>query len=41
MIARREQTFLNREFIYFTGELREKFELQARENIANEIKELS
>ena len=33
--------FLEREFIYFTDELREKFETQARANIANEIKELS
>lgn len=35
------KSFLKREFIYFTGEMREKFETAARRNIANEIKELS
>lgn len=33
--------FLNREFIYFSDELRGKSERAARRNIANEIKELS
>ena len=35
------ENFLRREFLYFTGEMREKCEMQARRNIANEIKELS
>ena len=33
--------FLKRDFIYFTNEMREKFEAAARENVADEIKELS
>ncbi len=35
------QNFLQRETIYFTENLRERFENQARLNLANEIKELS
>jgi predicted metal-dependent HD superfamily phosphohydrolase len=35
------QNFLAREFIYLTNVCREKFELQARENIQREIVELS
>lgn len=35
------QNFLRREVIYFTETLRERFEKQARLNLANEIKELS
>ncbi|HEX8249272.1 MAG TPA: hypothetical protein VF599_13930 [Pyrinomonadaceae bacterium] len=35
------ENFLRREFIYFTGELRSRFEAAARLNIENEIKELS
>ena len=35
------ENFLNREFLYFTEEMREKCESKARRNIANEIKELS
>ena len=35
------ENFLTREFLYFTREMREKFEKRARQNIANEIKELS
>lgn len=35
------ENFLRRETIYFTGTLRERFEKQARLNLANEIKELS
>jgi predicted metal-dependent HD superfamily phosphohydrolase len=35
------KSFLNRQTIYFTNEMREKFETAARRNIANEIKELS
>ena len=35
------ENFLERETIYFTAEMREKFERRARENIANELKELS
>lgn len=33
--------FLKREFIYFTGEMHERFETAARANVADEIKELS
>lgn len=41
--ARRKvlENFLRREFIYFTGEMRVRFERAARVNIENEIKELS
>jgi predicted metal-dependent HD superfamily phosphohydrolase len=35
------ESFLEREFIYYTGEMRASFEERARSNIANEIKELS
>jgi predicted metal-dependent HD superfamily phosphohydrolase len=35
------ENFTRREFIYFTGELRRRFEAAARLNIRNEIKELS
>lgn len=35
------ENFLRREFLYFTEEMREKCERRARQNIANEIKELS
>lgn len=35
------ENFLRRETIYFTENLRERFENQARLNLANEIKELS
>ena len=35
------QSFLQRKYLYFTGEGRELFEERARFNIANEIKELS
>jgi predicted metal-dependent HD superfamily phosphohydrolase len=35
------QSFLSRKFIYLTDACREKFELQARENIKKEIVELS
>ncbi len=35
------ENFLSREFLYFTEEMREKCERRARQNIANEIKELS
>jgi predicted metal-dependent HD superfamily phosphohydrolase len=35
------ENFLRREFIYFTGEMRFRFEAAARVNIENEIKELS
>lgn len=35
------ESFLRREFIYYTNELRDLFEERARANIANEIKELS
>ncbi|HEX8736173.1 MAG TPA: hypothetical protein VF721_12670, partial [Pyrinomonadaceae bacterium] len=35
------ENFARREFIYFTGEVRERFEAAARLNIENEIKELS
>jgi predicted metal-dependent HD superfamily phosphohydrolase len=35
------ENFLSREFLYFTKEMREKCEKRARQNIANEIKELS
>lgn len=35
------QSFLQRQNIYYTGELRELLEERARKNIANEIKELS
>jgi predicted metal-dependent HD superfamily phosphohydrolase len=35
------ENFLRREFIYFTDELRGRFEAAARVNIENEIKELS
>lgn len=35
------ENFLRREFIYFTGEMRFRFEAQARVNVENEIKELS
>lgn len=35
------ENFLQRETIYFTENLRERFENQARLNLANEIKELS
>ena len=35
------ENFLNRKFLYFTEEMREKYESQARQNIVTEIKELS
>ena len=35
------ENFMSREFLYFTEEMREKCERRARQNIANEIKELS
>jgi predicted metal-dependent HD superfamily phosphohydrolase len=35
------ENFLEREVIYFTENLRQRFEKQARRNLANEIKELS
>jgi predicted metal-dependent HD superfamily phosphohydrolase len=35
------ESFLQREFIYYTGEIRALFEEPARSNIENEIKELS
>jgi predicted metal-dependent HD superfamily phosphohydrolase len=35
------ENFLQREIIYFTQEIRQDFETQARINLANEIKELS
>ncbi|MDQ3800601.1 MAG: hypothetical protein M3384_14225 [Acidobacteriota bacterium] len=35
------ENFARREFIYFTGEMRSRFEAAARLNIENEIKELS
>ncbi|HEX8370884.1 MAG TPA: hypothetical protein VF604_20230 [Pyrinomonadaceae bacterium] len=35
------ENFMRREFIYFTGALRSRFEAAARLNIENEIKELS
>lgn len=35
------ENFLKREMIYFTNNLRQRFEKQARFNLANEIKELS
>jgi Uncharacterized protein conserved in bacteria len=35
------ENFLRREFIYFTDEMRQRFEARARFNIENEIKELS
>lgn len=35
------ESFLEREFLYFTAEMRGKYETAARANVANEIKELS
>ena len=35
------ESFLEREYLYFTAEMRGKYETAARANIANEIKELS
>ena len=35
------ESFLGREFLYFTAEMRGRYETAARANIANEIKELS
>lgn len=35
------ESFLGRNYLYFTAEMREKYETKARANIAKEIKELS
>jgi predicted metal-dependent HD superfamily phosphohydrolase len=35
------ENFLRREFIYFTSEMRDRFETRARLNVENEVKELS
>lgn len=35
------ENFLRRDAIYFTADLRDEFERRARENVANELKELS